>query len=116
LNRWVVGFPAIALLLVVACSRSRPDSQSTRVDKLFAEWNSTDTPGCAVGVSRNGAVVYEHGYGIANLELGVPITSATVFHIASISKSFKVASHAWFADRGRFSAATAHLRFTLYSI
>jgi hypothetical protein len=27
---------------------------------------------------------YEHGYGIANLELGVPITSATVFHIGSI--------------------------------
>jgi CubicO group peptidase (beta-lactamase class C family) len=83
MNRWVVRFPEIAIFLVVACSRSRPDSQSTRVDKLFAEWNRTDTPGCAVGVSRNGAMVYEHGCGIANLELGVPITPATVFHIAS---------------------------------
>jgi len=60
MNRRVVWFPAIAILLVVACSRSRPASESPSVDKLFAKWNRTDTPGCAVGVSRNGAIVYEH--------------------------------------------------------
>jgi CubicO group peptidase (beta-lactamase class C family) len=65
--------------------------------------NRTDTPGCAVGVSRNGAVVYEHGYGIANLELGVPITSATVFHIASISKSFTAMSIVLAAEHGQLS-------------
>jgi CubicO group peptidase (beta-lactamase class C family) len=88
INRWLVVLMAMVIVSVAACNRSQPDSQSDRVDKLFAEWNRTDTPGCAVGISRNGAIIYEHGYGIANLELSVPITPATVFPIASISKAF----------------------------
>src|SRR4029453_17049105 len=75
-----------------ACGRSRSDPQSADVDQLFAEWNRTDAPGCAVGVSRNGTVVYTHGYGMANLELGVPITPDTVFALASITKSFTAMS------------------------
>lgn len=88
---------------VSACSRSRFDPQSTKVDRLFAEWNRTDAPGCAVGISRNGAVVYERGYGMANLELGVPITPATVFALASISKSFTAMSVLLAAQQGKLS-------------
>ena len=50
-----------------------------QVDELFAKWNTSGSPGCAVGISRNGTAVYEHGYGIANLDLGVAITPAAVF-------------------------------------
>ena len=86
-----------------ACSRSRTDSQSAKVDKLFEPWNKTDAPGCAVGVSHNGAVVYEHGYGMANLERGVPITPETVFPIASISKAFTSMSVLLAAEQGKLS-------------
>jgi CubicO group peptidase (beta-lactamase class C family) len=86
-----------------ACSRSRPDSQSAKVDNLFAAWNKTDAPGCAVGVSHNGAIVYEHGYGMANLERGVPITPETVFPIASISKAFTSMSVLLAAEQGKLS-------------
>ncbi len=91
------------IVSVAACNRSPPDSQSARVDELFAEWNRTDTPGWAVGISRNGGVVYEHGYGMANLELRVPITPATVFPIASISKAFTAMSVLLAAERGQLS-------------
>ena len=64
------------------------ESLTARVDKLFAEWNRPDSPGCSLGVSQNGVRVYERGYGMANLELGVPITPASVFPAASISKQF----------------------------
>src|SRR5437763_635679 len=77
-RRLALGFMSFAMLSLGACGRGR-ESQTARVDKLFAPWNSNDSPGCAVGISRNGAIVYEHGYGMANLELGVPITPATVF-------------------------------------
>ena len=60
---------------------SLPESISARVDKLFAEWDRPDSPGCSVGVSRNGVPAYERGYGMANLELGVAITPASVFHV-----------------------------------
>ena len=92
-----------AILPLAACGRVRADSQTARVDKLFAEWNRADAPGCAVGVSRNGAIVYEHGYGMANLERHVPITPETVFPIASTSKSFTAMSVVLAAERGQLS-------------
>jgi CubicO group peptidase (beta-lactamase class C family) len=98
-----VVLAAFAALSLNACRRSQAESQTARVDGLFASWNGRDTPGCAVGISRNGAIVYEHGYGMANLELSVPITPATVFHIASISKSFTAMSIMLAAEHGQLS-------------
>jgi CubicO group peptidase (beta-lactamase class C family) len=73
------------------------------VDRLFAAWDRKDTPGCAVGISRNAAIVYEHGYGMANLELGAPITKDTVFALASITKSFTATSIMLAAQQGKLS-------------
>ena len=58
------------------------------IDALFAAWDRPDTPGCALGIVYEGDLVYACGYGMADLEHGVPITPATVFDIASISKQF----------------------------
>src|SRR5438552_385418 len=67
---------------------SPAESIPASVDKLFAQWDRSDSPGCSLGVSQNGAVVYERGYGMANLEQRIAITPATIFPIASISKQF----------------------------
>jgi CubicO group peptidase (beta-lactamase class C family) len=98
-----VVLATFVLLSPSACRRSQPESQTARVDKLFAVWNSKDSPGCAVGISRNGAIVYQHGYGMANLELNVPITPETVFAIASITKSFTAMSVLLAAAQGKLS-------------
>jgi len=82
---------------------SHAESVAARVDKLFAEWNRSDSPGCSLGVSQNGVLVYERGYGMANLELGVPITPASVFPAASISKQFTAMSILLLAKRGQLS-------------
>lgn len=75
-----------------------------RVDRLFARWDSNVTPGCALAVSRNGRIVQERGYGMANLEHGVRIRPDTVFHIASVSKQFTAAAIALLILDGRLSA------------
>ncbi len=54
-------------------------------------------------MSRNGAVIYEHGYGMASLERKVPITSSTVFPLASITKAFTAMSVLLAAERGLLS-------------
>lgn len=61
-------------------------SFSSRVDSLFDSWRGTDRPGCVVGVSRRGRVMLERGYGMADLESGMPMTPATVVHAASVAK------------------------------
>ena len=34
-----------------------------RVDKLFAQYDRTDSPGCALGIAIDGELVYRRGYG-----------------------------------------------------
>ena len=93
----------IEFLLAVSCTSSRTASMAAKVDPIFARWNRPDTPGCGVGVSRDGAVIYERGYGMASLERRVPITSSTVFHLASITKPFTAMSVLLAAERGLLS-------------
>ncbi|MGK2961998.1 MAG: serine hydrolase domain-containing protein [Gemmatimonadaceae bacterium] len=79
------------------------DSTRVAVNRVFAVWSATDGPGCALGVSRNGEVVYQNGYGMANLELDVPITPASIFHVASVSKQFTAAALMLLAHDGKLS-------------
>jgi CubicO group peptidase (beta-lactamase class C family) len=67
-----------------------PGDTAARVDQLFAPWNKAHSPGCAVAVLQDGKVIHQRGYGMANLEHAIPITPATVFNIASVSKQFTV--------------------------
>jgi CubicO group peptidase (beta-lactamase class C family) len=76
---------------------------SARVDALFAAWNRADTPGCALAIVRDGKIVYEKGYGSANLEYGVPIRPTTIFHVASVSKQFTAMCVHLLAQEGKLA-------------
>src|SRR5687768_3659481 len=84
---------SILLLLILATatnlfSQSLPDSTVKKIDILFKKWNNINTPGCAIGIVRNDSLVFSKGYGIANLEYNLPITTKTIFYTASVSKQF----------------------------
>ena len=49
-------------------------------------------PGCALGVIKDAAFIYRKGYGTAGPEMGVPISSKSVFYMGSVSKQFTAAS------------------------
>ena len=73
------------------------------MDKVFAKWNKPDSPGAAVAVAKDGKVVFKKGYGMANLEYSIPVTSKTVFHIASVSKQFATFSILLLEDQKKLS-------------
>src|SRR5262245_16983777 len=77
----------------------QPDTAS--IDAIFADLARPRSPGCALGVYRDGAVVYSKGYGLANLEDEVPITAQTVFDIGSVSKQFTAASVLLLEQQGK---------------
>lgn len=93
----------ILLASFAAQSQTLPPDIATKVDKVFDKWNKPDSPGCALGVYEDGHIIYKHGYGMANLNDDVPITSATVFHVASMSKQFTAASILLLAQQGKLS-------------
>ncbi|HYA22660.1 MAG TPA: serine hydrolase domain-containing protein [Terriglobales bacterium] len=76
----------VCCLLVAGASCAAQDALTDKVDRIFSQWNTTSSPGCALAVVKDGHIVYEHGYGMANLELGVAITPQSVFDIGSVSK------------------------------
>lgn len=51
-----------------------------------------EIPGVSVGVVRDGEFVWAEGFGLANLEAGIPATADTVYRIASISKMITAAA------------------------
>jgi CubicO group peptidase (beta-lactamase class C family) len=98
---------AVTALLCAQAVASRLSAQdmpaNAAVDAIFASWDSPTSPGCALGVYRDGRIIYTRGYGMADLERRVPITPATVFDIGSTSKQFAAASIVLLAQDGRLS-------------
>ncbi len=86
-----------------AAAQADVDSLAAQTDQLFAQWDNPDSPGCVCAVMRDGEVVYNRAFGMANLELDVPLTPQSVFSIASVSKQFAAASIALLALRGQLS-------------
>jgi CubicO group peptidase (beta-lactamase class C family) len=72
------------------------------VDRIFSGFNN-HTPGCAVGVANHGKVVLKSGYGMADLERGVSITSNTVFESGSVAKQFTAMALLLLAQQGKIS-------------
>lgn len=97
--------PFLTILLLILCIRtfgqSIPDSLGRKIDGLFADVDHANTPGCAVGMIMNDSLVFSKGYGMANLEYGIPITPTTIFHMASVSKQFTAFSIVLLARQGR---------------
>ena len=95
---------ALALLQAPApAQQGLPDSTRVALNRGFATWTSTNGPGCAAGVSRNGELVFQNGYGMANLEHDIPITPASIFHVASVSKQFTAMAVMLLAADGKLS-------------
>ena len=75
---------------------------TTKIDAVFKDYGTT-TPGCALGIYERGRVRFARGYGMADLNLGVPISPTTVFDIGSTSKQFAAASIVLLANDGKLA-------------
>src|SRR5687767_3002095 len=90
-------------LLAIGQPPVQDASVHARVDEIFKAYSRRDSPGCAVGVYRDGAVIYKNAYGMANLDHDVPLTARSVFHVASVSKQFTAAAILLLAKEGKLS-------------
>lgn len=79
-----------------------PASQA--IDKLIAERMQSDNiPGLAIAVLQHGNVLKQKAYGLANIELGVPVHQDSVFEVASLTKQFTAAAILMLAEQNRLS-------------
>lgn len=94
---FIISF--LLFLILLSCSDNSfkqnlevPSSNTTLKEKIDAivvnKMNDYNIPGLSIGVVKNGAIIYAHGYGVKNIESMEDVTENSIFHTASISKLF----------------------------
>jgi len=96
----LVGFASAGRTL--EAQSAVPDSVARRIDAVFTKFGP-DSPGCALGVYRDGRIVFDRGYGSADLERKVPLSPASVLDIGSTSKQFTAMSILLLQQDGKLS-------------
>jgi len=80
------------LLLILLCVSTLVSAQGKKgnpqIDQLFQEFDHPDTPGAAVMVIQNGVILYEKGYGLADMTIKTTCSVHTNFRLASLTKEF----------------------------
>ncbi len=95
----------LALLLLLSCKALAQEPAADtlrRIDQLFTRWNNA-TPGGVVTVERNGKIIYNKAFGIADLEHNVPNTTEAIFEGGSLSKQFTAMAALLLVSEGKLS-------------
>lgn len=80
----------------ISCAQKKTEIEISskaieKIDLIFEDFDNLNSPGYAIGISKEGNILYQKGYGSANLDYNLPITPKSAFSIASVSKQFTAA-------------------------
>ena len=93
---------ALCALAPALASAQLSSDVSAKIDAVFARFDRK-TPGCGVGLARDGKPLFIKGYGAANLEYGIANSDSTVFESGSVAKQFTAAAIVLLAHDGKLS-------------
>jgi len=97
----------LIFLLSALCPSSLLQADET-LDQLIAEIAQTEIDakravGLTIGVARGDETLHLKGYGLADIENALPATSASVYRIGSITKTFTAAAIMLLVEDGKLS-------------
>jgi len=105
----VLFFSILARPAVAAAAPAGPaqktvdDALAKRIDAVMAEIYKPGEPGAAIIIRKDGKTIFRKGYGMADMELGVPVEPDMVFRLGSITKQFTAVSILILAEQGKLS-------------
>jgi CubicO group peptidase (beta-lactamase class C family) len=86
MKKIVIG---LLLIMVSVCVKAQSKKQIAKsIDSIMANYNSPTAPGASVLVYHKNKIIFKKGYGISNVETGIPIETNTNFRLASVTKQF----------------------------
>lgn len=98
------------LILMICIMITSCTNKSDNIDKVIAQCDAMFTtlypenePGAAVLIMKSDSIIFEKGYGIANMETMTPIDGNSFFNIASVSKQFSAVALIMLAQEGKLS-------------
>ena len=95
-------FPMICYCLSSAPVRLQADRKN-EVQELFDKWDNAESPGCSVGVIRDGEFIFKGSFGMADLEHGIPLAPDSMFYACSVSKQFVAMCALLLEEEGKLS-------------
>lgn len=90
-----------ALVLFVTCAAVSGAHADALDDAIKAEMKRRQVAGVGIAVVKDGKIIREQGYGLANIEHSVPVSAKTVFQSGSIGKQFTAALVLLLAEDGK---------------
>lgn len=90
-------------LLTLSAQSQNTIELEKQLDAVFENFDDADKPGAAVAILQDGKMVFQKGYGSANLEYEFPISTTTPFHVASVAKQFTAFSVLLLEAEGKLS-------------
>jgi D-alanyl-D-alanine carboxypeptidase len=115
--RQIYACSLVTLLLVtpniIAQSSADPANKELAgaMDKVAADVYKPDIPGAAIIVVKNGQVIFRKGYGLANIELNVPVKPEMVFRLCSVTKQFTAVAIMMLVEQGKLSLSDDLTKF-----
>ena len=92
------------MVLADAAHAQGPRVPQRAVDSLLADYAKPGAPGASVAVVRDGRVLLERAYGLADVEAGVRATPRTDYRLASLTQESPAPAPKLLADAGTLSA------------
>jgi CubicO group peptidase (beta-lactamase class C family) len=81
---------------------AQPSMPEPAIDRFVqAEMAKRRVPGAVVAIASNGSVIFERAYGVSNLETDTPMSTDSVFEIASVTKPITATAVMMLVERGR---------------
>lgn len=93
-------------ILFLAIAMTACASPDKRVDELFADYAGSARPGAAILVIKDGERVLEKTYGAGDIATQEPVTAASNFRLASISKQFTATAILMLVEEGKLTLDT----------
>lgn len=100
-----------AFMILLVATGAAASTVPAQVDAILKDYDRAGAPGASVLMVRDGKVLYRKAFGLANLEEKTPITTATNFRLASVTKQFTSMAVLLLAERGKLSLDDPLTRF-----
>lgn len=102
ISRLFFTFAVMTLLFVAHCFAQ--DAIAGKVDEFIKrEMQKQRIPGVSLAIVKNGKLIYAKGYGLANVELQVPVKPETVFQSGSVGKQFTATAVMMLVEAGKIN-------------
>ena len=106
---FLFGLFTLSLSSCFSLALDAPEAQS--IDRLLSAAFQPDQPGAAVIVTRKGQTILRKGYGMADLEMKIPIEPDMVFRLGSVTKQFTAVAILMLEEQGKLSVTDPITRF-----